>query len=496
MTKYKINHRRNLSIYFISALLIWLITLLYGQQSDGVKSQVHTINGKKYIALTEFAKNQSVRTEFYEHNNKMVLRFPSKKTVVSAYCSFVRIEEKNFQLPYPVLYDGSEFFIAAAAFSNLLNIENISDAVMDPTNSIVISTAPKYNLHNIRVNKKSNGSQISIRKSATFKNEELAVSFSRGGWLNLTIPGGKPDSIGVIESHLSDPVVRVRTMNTGVSCQLSFLLRYQIEDYELKQTKDEIQINLRTDISDNAKKIREMRNRWMMNTIVIDAGHGGKDGGCIGVTKLLEKTVTLDIAKRLGKLIEKDMGVKVVYTRDEDVFIPLWKRTKIANEANGKVFISIHANSTPRITNARGYETYLLRPGRTEDAIEVATRENAVISLEENVPDFSGYSDENLILATMAQSSFMKESEYLASVIQEQLTKLVPSKDRGVKQAGFHVLVGASMPNVLVEVGFLSNRQECANLGKASYRRKITQAIFNALVIFKDKYESPIIDSN
>ena len=89
----------------------------------------------------------------------------------------------------------------------------------------------------------------------------------------------------------------------------------------------------------------------------------------------------------------------------------------------------------------------------------------------------------------------MKESEFLAAVIQEELSKMVPSKDRGIKQAGFHVLVGASMPNVLVEVGFLSNRQECANLGKASYRKKISQAIFNALVIFKDKYESPIIDS-
>jgi len=189
------------------------------------------------------------------------------------------------------------------------------------------------------------------------------------------------------------------------------------------------------------------------------------------------------------------MGGKVVLSLVEDVFIPLWKRTKIANESGGKVFVSIHANSTPRTSSVKGFETFLLRPGKTADAIEVATRENSVIALEENIPDFAGYNEENLILATMAQSAFMQESEFLAANIQNELNKMVSSDDRGVKQAGFQVLIGASMPNILIEVGFLSNKTECKNLGKSSYRKKIAQAIFNALVIFKDKYESPIIDS-
>ncbi len=491
-----LNYRKLAVAVIAGWLILRFSSLLLAESAGDSHSQIITIDGRPYIALMQFARDQSVRTEYYAHNDKMVLRFPSKKTVVSAYCSFVRIEEKIYQLPYPVLYDGNEFYVAAEAFSRLLNLENISDASLDVTKSVVISSLPDYNIHSVQIEPRSNGTQILIKTTKKFNKEELAVSFSRGGWMNLTIPGGKPDSIGVVESPLAEPVVRIRTMKSGESCQLSFLLRYQVDDFEIRQDDSAILISLRTDITDNARKIREMRNRWLLDTIVIDAGHGGKDSGSIGVTGLMEKTVTLDISKRLGKLIEKNMGVKVIYTRDEDVFIPLWKRTRIANESGGKVFISIHANSTSRSKKARGFETYLLRPGKTEDAIEVASRENAVISLEDNAPDFAGYSDDSLILATMAQSSFMKESEFLAAVIQKELNRLVPSYDRGVKQAGFHVLVGASMPNVLVEVGFLSNKQECKNLGKASYRKKIAQAIFNALVIFKDKYESPIIGSN
>ena len=115
---------------------------------------------------------------------------------------------------------------------------------------------------------------------------------------------------------------------------------------------------------------------------------------------------------------------------------------------------------------------FLLRPGKTKDAIDVAARENGVIKLEEQNHDYKESSNENLILATMAQSSFMKESEFLASEIQNELDRVLSTPNRGVKQAGFHVLVGASMPNVLIELGFISNREEAKLLGRSSYRKK------------------------
>ena len=161
----------------------------------------------------------------------------------------------------------------------------------------------------------------------------------------------------------------------------------------------------------------------------------------------------------------------------------------MANEKNGKLFISIHANANPN-KKVRGFETYLLRPGKTNDAIAVASRENSVINLEENKTNFyDKLEGSNLIMATMAQSMYMKESEYLAALIQEEIGKKVSSKNRGVKQAGFYVLVGASMPNVLVEVGYLSNKYEEKLLRKGSYRQNIAEGIYQAVIKFKQSKE-------
>ena len=135
------------------------------------------------------------------------------------------------------------------------------------------------------------------------------------------------------------------------------------------------------------------------------------------------------------------MCIRDRYTREEDVFVPLWKRTQIANETNGKLFVSIHVNSHPN-RNVRGFETYLLRPGKTDDAIEVASRENSAIRMEEGKSrnKYSSLTGENLIMATMAQSMFMKESEDLAAYIQDELDPLLDSPNRGLKQAGFYAV--------------------------------------------------------
>ena len=186
-------------------------------------------------------------------------------------------------------------------------------------------------------------------------------------------------------------------------------------------------------------------------------------------------------------MIERNLGLKVIYTRDEDVFIPLWKRTQIANNADGDIFISVHANAAQ--PQARGFETFLLRIGKTQDAIEVAKRENEAIKLEEENHKYNDFTDAKRIVASMTQNSAMKGSEYLAERIQVNLDKRLDSINRGVKQAGFHVLVGATMPNVLVEVGFITNKIEAKQLSKAQYKREIAKGLFESVIDFKNKYE-------
>ena len=220
------------------------------------------------------------------------------------------------------------------------------------------------------------------------------------------------------------------------------------------------------------------KQKWEFKTIVIDAGHGGKDPGAVGYRGTKEKDIALDVAKRLEKKLSKNLNVNIVMTRDEDIFLRLSERTKIANENNGSLFISIHTNAAED-RRASGFETFLIGPNKNEAAVRVAARENAVLELE----GISGQklTNEDLIKATIAQSAFASKSEQFASMVQGEIKKRVQSKDRGVKQAGFYVLMGASMPNVLVELGFISNPSEEKKLRSPQYRDQLATAIYRAV---------------
>ncbi len=224
------------------------------------------------------------------------------------------------------------------------------------------------------------------------------------------------------------------------------------------------------------------KKKWQFDTIIIDPGHGGKDPGSVGYKGTKEKDIVLDVSKRLARKIQKNLRVKTILTRDEDVFIRLQDRTKFANTNEGDLFISIHVNSNES-KKPYGFETYLLRPGRNQEAINVALRENAVIELEGN--KFEKLTDEQLIQATIAQSGFVQYSEQFAALIQEEIDKRVQSRNRGVKQAGFYVLMGASMPNVLIELGYISNPNEEKKLNSSSYRDMLATSIYYAILKYQ-----------
>ena len=488
--------------------LILLLNILF---TSPVKTKIENINNFQYISLNQFVKNHGVKESYYPEKNKFWIGLYGQKVIFSENCSYVKINDKIFQIMKPVILYDNSYYISLGSMELLLNSTMLPDAYIE--NNFLITERPDFNVHSINVNSKANGSKISIITSQKFDEKNISASINRSGWMNITIPGAIIDSSKILSSKIKSPINQIKCLQfyeiikdeNGDSLyipnasQISFLLKSKIDDYDVSQNKDgtEIQISLRTNISVNAEKIKKSRSKWLFDSVVIDPGHGGKDKGAIGPHKIYEKDVNLAIGKKLGKLIEKKMGVRVVYTREEDDFIPLWKRTKIANESGGKIFISIHANASPKSKKAKGFETYLLRPGKSKDAMEVALRENEVIRMEKDPNKYEDFSDpQNLILATMAQNEFLKESEVLADLIQKSLNKKLNSPNRGVKQAGFYVLVGASMPNVLVETGFLSNTQEAKMLAKSSYQNKIANGIFEALVDFKNKYETSIIYTN
>lgn len=225
--------------------------------------------------------------------------------------------------------------------------------------------------------------------------------------------------------------------------------------------------------------------------VVIDAGHGGKDPGAIGVNGIREKDIVLYIARQLGKKIKDEHpDVEVVYTRDTDVFIPLNDRAKIANDKTADLFISIHANSAGS-SQAYGTESYVLGLHKSKENLDVAKRENSAILMEDDYhvkyEGFDPNSDESYIALTLQQSIFLDQSLNIASKVQTELKK-EGRRDRGVKQAGFLVLYKTTMPSLLVEVGYVTNPKEGGELKTSSYKDKIVSAIYKAF----NKYKSEI----
>ena len=227
-----------------------------------------------------------------------------------------------------------------------------------------------------------------------------------------------------------------------------------------------------------------------ISTVVIDAGHGGKDPGALG-RHSREKDIALAIALKLGHYIEQNMpDVKVIYTRKTDRFVPLYKRAEIANKNHADLFISIHCNSSTS-QKPYGAETYVLGLHKNEANLEVAQKENAAILYEDNPKKYNGFdnSPESYISLSLFQSPYLKESLDFANKIEQQFKTRAGRKARGVFQAGFLVLWQTTMPSVLVETGFLSNPKEETFLLSKTGQTYIASAIYRAFREYKTEFE-------
>ncbi|HPE17200.1 MAG TPA: N-acetylmuramoyl-L-alanine amidase [Tenuifilaceae bacterium] len=235
------------------------------------------------------------------------------------------------------------------------------------------------------------------------------------------------------------------------------------------------------------------QDTYKIKKVVIDAGHGGRDNGAVG-KKGVEKEINLSIALKLGAYLEKFFPeVEVIYTRTKDVFVGLDERSQIANESGADLFISIHCNANPS-KSPYGSETYVMGLHKSNENLDVAMRENAVIAYEEDYSSkYEGYdpnSAESFIIFNLMQHSYLEQSLNMASFVQTEFNERARRKDRGVKQAGFLVLWKTSMPSVLVEVGFLSNSREEEYLINERNHDYLASAIFRAFRSYKEHVES------
>ena len=233
-----------------------------------------------------------------------------------------------------------------------------------------------------------------------------------------------------------------------------------------------------------------------LNVVVIDPGHGGKDPGAVGKSAK-EKDIVLSVALKLGGLIKKNYpNVKVIYTRDKDVFVELGERASIANRNNADLFISVHVNSVDGNTSSHGTETFVMGLHKNDANLAVAKRENSVILQEDNYSSkydgFDPNDPESNIIFSLFQNAYSDQSLLLAASIEDEF-KTLKRYDRGVKQAGFLVLWKTAMPSVLTELGFISNPDEEQYLKSETGQTEIATSIYNAFAKYKSQYDnSPV----
>lgn len=486
-----------------------------------------TKNEISYVPVTEFAKLFNASLYLNKTASKAEVKFDDCKLKITGRNQFIiltsaELNQRVFQIPVSTLLINDEIFIPVIYTSRLFGLAANKEIVFNEgTKNIDIkavsgkkpstarpereaATTPpvnsRYDIYGIDVEEKSNGTLIRLKSARritipknSINEKKLFVFFN-----SITLQPNLTRQLkpaGLVKSALTRYL-------SSKNIQLEFDLMEGFSSYEVSYAPDnnDILIAIHNKLFSAPAKTNtdELKNKWALDAIVIDPGHGGKDPGAVGVTGVKEKDVNLGIALKLGNFIKQEMpGINVVYTRHDDSFVELYKRGKIANDNGGKLFISIHCNSMPRKpSEVRGFEVYLLRLGKTKEAVEIAEFENSVIKLEDNPDRYKKLTDENFIFVSMAHSSFMRFSESFSDYLNQMWEKRVETPSRGVKQAGFYVLVGASMPSVLIETGFLSNFQEERFLGTSSGQSDVARAIFESVKKYKEFYESSVLEKN
>ncbi len=473
--------------------------------------------GYLYASLNDLARVFNLGTFENAASQKFEVKVGMFRVKITADNPYVVVRDEDlnsnvYQLPARSLYVSGGYFVPVAAMAAILDYILPGEISFDRASGRIVSagrpaSASAFDLAGLAFEEKANGFLIRLQCTKNVPDyESWLKETGNDTWLYITLANVRADVRAINAITPPGSVRKILVFQSATSVQLTFRIRGKVSTADLMgaEGSNDILVSVHTPTAEEiaARRTRSFeetlqreRDRWKLDVVVIDAGHGGHDPGTIGVEHTREKDVALSIAKKLGDLIKKNLpDVKVVYTRDRDVFVELYRRGQIANESNGKLFISIHCNSMPKKpSTTNGFEIYLMRPGKTEAAIRVAAKENAVVKLEEGYEKrYKELTEENFILLSMAQISYAKHSERLAEFLQQEMGKRLRIENNGVKQAGFLVLWGASMPHAYIETGYLSNRKDERYLRSSSGQAEIAGAIFEGLKRYKLDYEKSL----
>jgi len=489
------------------------ITLSIKGKSEPVRIPSIESDSQRLVALVPLLENLSFQYSWDRFTNRLTCTRKNQKIVFIQDSRFITVNSVVYQLPGETVRIGAALYLPQSALgliSSLTigftiddNLQNKKDAHPKDVTPVVVASS-KYSIASAVLEKKQNGTLLTLVLSdsllfdCTYFYPNLTINFL-GGTVNTTTIRQK-ERIGLADSMFA--------LQYKKSAQVSIILNREIED----PLVDYIQDTKTLLVAMRPKKTKPKPHAvsesiatsssgsdlsTILKTIVLDPGHGGKDPGASGISGVKEKDVVLAISLKVRDLLKKNSKLKVLCTRDKDVFIPLSDRTKFANDNKADFFISIHADAVPgtakRKDNTKGYKIYFLSQAKNEEDKLVAMRENAVIELEEKPQNYSSLQN---VLIDLAGNEYLKESQEFCIMLDQKFETSLDNKiDKlhlGVGQANFWVLNGAFMPSVLIETGFLSNSDEEKLLSDKKFQAQIATSIYNAIVGFQDLYGSGI----
>lgn len=409
---------------------------------------------------------------------------------VTAGSRVVVTDDGELLLPVPVLDHEGDLWLPMVFLEMVVGPQTQERVSWDATERRLLLGRSEFNVTGLRVEVLGRSTAVHVQCSEALG---YRTSSPRSGIIELKIYGGEVNTSrvglsagrGLVESVRS----RQRRDHATVTLTVDQLVgRYRtyaadggreivvvLEEEQVSAIPDPVPWG-RADMN-IARGVVDVTNEIDVQTVVVDPGHGGHDVGAVGRRGIMEKDVNLGVARELRRYLERESDLKVVLTRDRDEYLELADRAEIANSNSGDIFLSLHCNSWFN-DGAHGLETYFLSPAQSDWSKSVETAENQAGG---GIPE----DDVEFIVWELVQNRFISSSSQLAEIIQSDVTSALGLPDRGVRQAGFRVLVGAYMPAVLLELGFLSHREEEQNLGDRSYQRRLATAIGDAVLAYR-----------
>ncbi len=440
------------------------------------------MGGVQYVSSQELARLIGAEEFFEPYLQKLVLKLGQHRLTITPLSGVVVADDQSLNMPYPVRWVRGQIWLPAKYIGPALSILTQKDLAWDPARAAFLPPPPSVNITGLEIKPKENGTLVSLHLTKPLKYE---VKREGANEIYILIRGGKPWEEG-LQSILPQGVVEgVAVSSEDSLCRISFKLKRPQVKYSsyVRSTPPRIILSL---WQRGASGPPQKENP--LNVVVIDPGHGGKDPGAIGLRGTKEKDVVLKIALRLRKLLRTRLKLKVILTREKDEFLPLSRRTQIANENKADLFLSIHANAS-RKRKVRGFEVFFLDYAKNDDARAIAAAENSAVRFENPLPSRQKLNDLDFILLDMIQNEYHKESSALAEVMVKRLSSKLGIRGRGIDQAGFYVLNGAFMPAVLVEVAFISNPEDEKLLKQTWFQKKVAEALYKGVKDFRERYK-------